>query len=225
MKSSFKSAFPQTLPVLTGYVSLGIAFGILLRDAGYGVFYAFLMSLFVFAGSAQFLCVELLVANATLPQVAFLIFLLNFRHFFYGLTMISHYRNVKNKWYLIFGLTDETYALLSANKIPSTVEKSDFYFAVTLFNHIYWISGSVIGSLVGALIPFDMTGIDFAMTALFAVLVVEQWKSHSKHFPAILGFSVSILSILIFGTENFIIPTLIIICVILLLFKNQLEEK
>lgn len=225
MKSSFKSAFPQTLPVLAGYVSLGIAFGILLPDAGYGVFYAFLMSLFVFAGSAQFLCVELLVANATLPQVAFLIFLLNFRHFFYGLTMISHYRNVKNKWYLIFGLTDETYALLSANKIPSTVEKSDFYFAVTLLNHIYWISGSVIGSLVGALIPFDMTGIDFAMTALFAVLVVEQWKSHSKHFPAILGFSVSILSILIFGTENFIIPTLIIICVILLLFKNQLEEK
>lgn len=225
MKSSFKSAFPQTLPVLAGYVSLGIAFGILLRDAGYGVFYAFLMSLFVFAGSAQFLCVELLVANATLPQVAFLIFLLNFRHFFYGLTMISHYRNVKNKWYLIFGLTDETYALLSANKIPSTVEKSDFYFAVTFLNHIYWISGSVIGSLVGALIPFDMTGIDFAMTALFAVLVVEQWKSHSKHFPAILGFSVSILSILIFGAENFIIPTLIIICVILLLFKNQLEEK
>lgn len=225
MKSSFKSAFPQTLPVLAGYVSLGIAFGILLRDAGYGVFYAFLMSLFVFAGSAQFVCVELLVANATLPQVAFLIFLLNFRHFFYGLTMISHYRNVKNKWYLIFGLTDETYALLSANKIPSTVEKSDFYFAVTFLNHIYWISGSVIGSLVGALIPFDMTGIDFAMTALFAVLVVEQWKSHSKHFPAILGFSVSILSILIFGTENFIIPTLIIICVILLLFKNQLEEK
>lgn len=225
MKSSFKSAFPQTLPVLAGYVSLGIAFGILLRDAGYGVIYAFLMSLFVFAGSAQFLCVELLVANATLPQVAFLIFLLNFRHFFYGLTMISHYRNVKNKWYLIFGLTDETYALLSANKIPSTVEKSDFYFAVTLLNHIYWISGSVIGSLVGALIPFDMTGIDFAMTALFAVLVVEQWKSHSKHFPAILGFTVSILSILIFGAENFIIPTLIIICVILLLFKNQLEEK
>ena len=225
MKSSFKSAFPQTLPVLAGYVSLGIAFGILLRNAGYGVIYAFLMSLFVFAGSAQFLCVELLVANATLPQVAFLIFLLNFRHFFYGLTMISHYRNVKNKCYLIFGLTDETYALLSANKIPSTVEKSDFYFAVTLLNHIYWISGSVIGSLVGALIPFDMTGIDFAMTALFAVLVVEQWKSHSKHFPAILGFSVSILSILIFGTENFIIPTLIIICVILLLFKNQLEEK
>ena len=225
MKSSFKSAFPQTLPVLAGYVSLGIAFGILLRDAGYGVIYAFLMSLFVFAGSAQFLCVELLVANATLPQVAFLIFLLNFRHFFYGLTMISHYRNVKNKWYLIFGLTDETYALLSANKIPSTVEKSDFYFAVTFLNHIYWISGSVIGSLVGALIPFDMTGIDFAMTALFAVLVVEQWKSHSKHFPAILGFSVSILSILIFGAENFIIPTLIIICVILLLVKNQLEEK
>jgi len=225
MKSSFKSAFPQTLPVLAGYVSLGIAFGILLQDVGYGVIYAFLMSLFVFAGSAQFLCVELLVANATLPQVAFLIFLLNFRHFFYGLTMITHYRNVKNKWYLIFGLTDETYALLSANKIPSTVEKSDFYFAVTFLNHIYWISGSVIGSLVGALIPFDMTGIDFAMTALFAVLVVEQWKSHSKHFPAILGFSVSILSILIFGAENFIIPTLIIICVILLLFKNQLEEK
>lgn len=225
MKDAFKKAFPQTLPVLAGYISLGIAFGILLREAGYGVLYALLMSIVIFAGSAQFLCVELLAAGAALPQAALLTFLLNFRHFFYGLTMISRYRSTKRKWYLIFGLTDETYALLSSDKVPTGVDKSDFYFAVTLLDHCYWVIGSVIGSVAGAFIPIDMTGIDFAMTALFAVLFVEQWKAHSKHFPAILGFGVSILALRIFGADNFIIPTLVVICAVLLLFRKRLEVK
>ncbi|MBQ9748863.1 MAG: AzlC family ABC transporter permease [Clostridia bacterium] len=219
----FKTAFPRTLPVLAGYLSLGIAFGILLSEAGYGMPYALMMSVLIFAGSAQFLCVELLLAEASLPQTALLVLLLNFRHFFYGLTMISRYRGRKRKWYLIFGLTDETYALLSADSIPDGVNTDDFYFAVTLLDHLYWIAGSVIGSLVGTMIPFDMAGIDFAMTALFAVLVVEQWRAHKRHFPALLGFGVAILALRIFGAESFIIPTLTVVCAVLLLCRKRLE--
>lgn len=225
MKAALKKAFPQTIPVMAGFISLGMAFGILLGESGYGPIWALLMSLLIYAGSAQFLCVELLAAGASLPQVGLLVFLLNFRHFFYGLTMITRYRGKKAKWYLIFGLTDETYALLSADKVPLGIDDGDYYFAVTFLNHCYWVTGTMIGALAGTVISFDMTGIDFAMTALFAVLAVEQWKSHSKHFPALLGFGVTIAALLIFGEDNFLIPALIIISATLLILKKRLEDK
>ena len=185
------------------------------------------MSVFVFAGSAQFLCVELLAAGASLYQVALLTFLLNFRHFFYGLTMVSRYHNVKKsrRWYLIFGLTDETYAILSAPTVPEDIDAEDFYTAVTLLNQFYWVLGSVLGGTIGTLITFNTAGIDFAMTALFAVLVVEQWKAHSNHLPAILGFGVTIVALMVFGADNFLIPALIVISAILLLMKNKLSKE
>lgn len=225
MKIAFRKAFPKTIPVMAGFLSLGIAFGILLREAGYGVGWSFMMSLLIYAGSAQFLCVELMAAGAALPQVALLTFLLNFRHFFYGLTMITRYKGVKHKGYLIFGLTDETYALLSSDQCPEGVKRESYYLAVTLLNQCYWVLGSVIGSIAGSMIPFDMTGIDFAMTALFAVLVVEQWKAQSKHMPALLGFFVAVLFIAVFGTDQFLIPTLLCICVILLGMRKRLEAR
>lgn len=222
MKNAFRQAFPQTIPVLAGYLSLGIAFGILLQSAGYGPLWAFGMSLLIYAGSAQFLCVELLAAGAALSQVALLTFLLNFRHFFYGLSMITRYRNTgRRKWYLIFGLTDETYALLTGTKVPEDIDKNKFYTAVTFLNHCYWILGSVIGAAVGSFLPFDTTGIDFSMTALFAVLVVEQWKSHSDHLPAMLGFGITILSLMIFGADNFLIPALLVLSAILLCLQKK----
>lgn len=226
MKQIIKRVFPQTIPVMVGYISLGIAFGVLLRSIGYGTVWAFLMSLFIYAGSAQFLAVELLAAGATLTQVAVLTFLLNFRHLFYGLSMIEKYRKTGiKKVYLIFGLTDETYALLTGYKPPKDLRDEDYYFAVTLLNHIYWISGCVLGSLMGSVIPFDTRGIDFAMTALFAVLVVEQWKTHKNHFPAILGFGVTIAALIIFGADNFLIPTLIVLSVVLLCMQNTLNRE
>lgn len=221
MKEVFKKAFLQTLPVMAGFLSLGIAFGILMNEAGYGAFWSGLMSLVVFAGSAQFLCVELLLANASVIQVALLVFLLNFRHFFYGLTMLTKYRGLKRKNYLIFGLIDETYAILSVDNVPKDVKCEDYYFAVTVLNHLYWVLGSVLGSLLGSLITFDMTGIDFAMTALFTVLSVEQWKAQSNHFSAVLGFGIAILSLRIFGANSFIIPALILICIVLLIAKKD----
>lgn len=225
MKDAFKKAFPRTLPVMAGFLSLGIAFGILMDEIGYGGLWAPFMSLVVLGGSAQFLCVELLLEDAPLTEIALLVFLLNFRHFFYGLTMLPTYRKVKRKPYLIFALTDESYALLSTGEIPEGVDRDDYYFASSLLMHMYWVAGGLLGSIAGALITFDMTGIDFALTALFAVLVVEQWKSHSQHFPAILGFGVSILALRIFGTDNFIIPTLVIICAVLLVCRRRLEGQ
>ena len=226
MKRIIKKVFPQTIPVMAGYISLGIAFGLLLQSIGYGPIWAFLMSLFIYAGSAQFLAVELLAAGATLTHIALLTFLLNFRHLFYGLSMIEKYRGTGiGKIYLIFGLTDETYALLTGYKTPEGLSDKSYFFAVTLMNHLYWILGSVIGSVAGRIIPFDLTGIDFAMTALFAVLVVEQWKTNKNHIPAISGFVITVAALFIFGADNFLIPALIVMSVALLFMKGTLSRE
>ena len=226
MKRIIKKVFPQTIPVMAGYISLGIAFGLLLQSIGYGPVWAFLMSLFIYAGSAQFLAVELLAAGATLTHIALLTFLLNFRHLFYGLSMIEKYRGTGiGKIYLIFGLTDETYALLTGYKTPEGLSDKSYFFAVTLMNHLYWIWGSVIGSVAGSIIPFDLTGIDFAMTALFAVLVVEQWKTNKNHIPAISGFVITVAALYIFGADNFLIPALIVMSVALLSMKGSLSRE
>ena len=226
MKRIIKKVFPQTIPVMAGYISLGIAFGLLLQSIGYGPIWAFLMSLFIYAGSAQFLAVELLAAGATLTHIALLTFLLNFRHLFYGLSMIEKYRSTGiGKIYLIFGLTDETYALLTGYKTPEGLSDKSYFFAVTLMNHLYWIFGSVIGSVAGSIIPFDLTGIDFAMTALFAVLVVEQWKTNKNHIPARSGFVITVAALFIFGADNFLIPALIVMSVALLFMKGTLSRE
>ena len=226
MKRIIKKVFPQTIPVMAGYISLGIAFGLLLQSIGYGPIWAFLMSLFIYAGSAQFLAVELLAAGATLTHIALLTFLLNFRHLFYGLSMIEKYRGTGiGKIYLIFGLTDETYALLTGYKTPEGLSDKSYFFAVTLMNHLYWIFGSVIGYVAGSIIPFDLTGIDFAMTALFAVLVVEQWKTNKNHIPAISGFVITVAALFIFGADNFLIPALIVMSVALLFMKGTLSRE
>ena len=226
MKRIIKQVFPQTIPVMAGYISIGIAFGLLLQSIGYGPIWAFLMSLFIYAGSAQFLAVELLAAGATLIHVALLTFLLNFRHLFYGLSMVEKYRETGiRKIYLIFGLTDETYGLLTGYKTPEGLSNKNYYFAVTLMNQLYWIFGCVIGSAAGSIIPFDTTGIDFAMTALFSVLVVEQWKTHKIHIPAISGFVITIAALYIFGADSFLIPALIVMSVVLLCMKSTLNRE
>lgn len=228
MKNKFihaiKAAFPQTVPVLFGYLFLGIAFGVLLQGIGYGPVWAFFMSLTIFAGTGQFLAVELISAHAGLISVAILTFLLNFRHFFYGISMIVRYHDVgKIKSYLIFGMTDETYAIITATTPPEGITKRDYYFAVTLLDHCYWIMGSVIGASIGGILPFDTTGIDFAMTALFAVLVVEQWKANKNHVPAMLGALVTAICLIVLGPDNFLIPALVILCALLLAFQKKLD--
>ena len=225
MLGAFRAALPRRLPVLAGYLVLGVAFGLLLNSIGLGVFWAAAMSILVYAGSAQFLAVSLIGASASLPQVALLTFLLNFRHFFYGLSMVSRYQGVgKRKLYLAFALSDETYAILAGALPPAQVDPADYYFAVSLLDQCYWVAGSLIGATVGQLITFDTTGVDFAMTALFVVLAVEQWKSARRHAPALFGVCCGVVCLLIFGPDLFLIPALAAIVALLLLFRRRLEE-
>ncbi len=225
-RKALSAAFPATLPVLMGYLSIGIAFGLMLQRAGYNFIWAFFMSLTIYAGSGQYLGVGLLASAAGLGTVALMTVLINFRHLVYGLSMIEKFRDMgARKPYMIFSLTDETYALLAGAKAPEGVAPRDFYFAVAVLDHLYWVLGSVIGGVAGGLLKIDITGIDFAMTALFVVIAVDQWKVYRKHLPALLGAGVTTLSLLLLGAERMLVPALLVISLALLLLRPILDGE
>ena len=223
---ALRAAFPQTIPVMTGYLFLGIAFGILLNSKGYHFGWSVLMSIFVYAGSMQFVAVNLLT-SAFNPLNAFLITLMvNARHLFYGLSMLGKFKGTGNKKpYLIFALTDETYSILCSAEPPKDVERGWFMFFTALLNQIYWVTASAIGALLGSMFTFNTKGIDFVMTALFVVIFINQWKSQKNHTPAIVGLGVSVFCLLGFGSGNFIIPAMIFITMALILFKKPIEKE
>lgn len=231
-RKTLAAAFPVTVPVLMGYLSIGMAFGLMLQAVGYGPVWAVFMSLIIYAGSGQYLGCTLLATAAPLPQVAMLTLLLNFRHIFYGLSLLDKFKDSGwRKPYMIFALTDETYALLTGVEPPDGVDPANFYFTISILDHSYWILGSLIGATIGSLIHFDTTGIDFAMTALFVVIAVEQWKAAGKgprkHIPALIGFGCTIASVVVtrlMCSDNMIIPALVAICVLLLTLRGKLEE-
>lgn len=222
MKSIIKKAIIDTIPVLTGYLVLGMGFGIIMKTNGYSVFTAFIMSLTIYAGSMQYVAIGLLASGASLLTVALTTFMVNARHIFYGISMLNKYKAMdKRKAYLIFTLTDETYSLLcNENEEMSLKDKNNYYFLVSLFNHSYWVSGSVIGALLGSLITFSTEGIEFALTALFVTVFVEQWLSTKNHQPACIGLIISIICLVLFGSEHFLIPTMLGIAVVLCLGKE-----
>jgi len=223
-RKTLAAAFPVTVPVLMGYLAIGMAFGLMLQSIGYGVGWAILMSLTIYAGSGQYLGVSLLATGAPLTQVAFLTLVINFRHLVYGLSMLEKFRGMGlRKLYMIFSLTDETYALLSSAKAPEGVDERDFYFCVAMLNQSYWIAGSAIGSLAGAALGFDTTGVDFAMTALFLVIAVGQWKAAGGHLPALLGGAATLVSLLVVGAEDMLLPALAIIVIALTLLRPRLD--
>ncbi len=220
-----RAAFPATVPVLMGYLAIGIAFGLMLQAIGYGVLWAFLMSLVIYAGSGQYLGVSLLAVGAPLPQVALLTFIVNFRHLVYGLSLLEKFRGMgPRKLYMIFSLTDETYALLSSARTPKGVDAHDYYFCIALLDHSYWIAGSVLGAAAGQLLGFDTTGVDFAMTALFIVIAVNQWHAYREHLPALLGCAATLICLLVFGPENMLIPALGVMVLALMLLRPRLER-
>ena len=226
-KDTVRKAFTATIPVMTGYLVLAIGFGILLKTKGYGVGWSLAMSGFIYAGSMQYLAIDLLCGGASLITTAVTTLMVNARHLFYGISMIDRYKNVgKKKPYLIFALTDETYSLVcSEESVKGIKEPKEYYFLVSLFNQSYWVIGSVIGSLLGNIIPFNVDGIDFALTALFVTIFVEQWLTTKNHLPALVGITSSIACLLVFGTERFLIPTMIIIVALLILQRSKLEEN
>lgn len=212
--------------MLTGYLVLGFGFGIILKSAGYGILLAFVMSLFIYAGSMQYVSVGLLVGRVSLITVALTTLLVNARHLFYGISMLDKYKDTgKRKPYLIFALTDETYSLVCNNNPKVQPEQqANYYFFVSLLNQIYWIAGSVTGAVVGTYVKFNSEGIDFALTALFITVFLEQWLTTKKHIPAIIGVVVSVACLLIFGSENFLIPSMLIIVLLLCLYKEGLSN-
>lgn len=223
-RKTLAAAFPLTVPVLMGYLAIGIAFGLMLQSIGYGVGWALLMSATIYAGSGQYLGVSLLAAGAPLTQVAFLTLMVNFRHLVYGLSMLEKFRGMGlRKFYMIFSLTDETYALLSSAQAPEGVDEHDFFFTVALLDQSYWVLGSVIGSLLGSALGFDTTGVDFAMTALFLVIAVGQWRGAKHHLPAVLGGAATLASLLLFGAEDMLPPALAALVVLLILLRPRLE--
>lgn len=223
-QATLKYAFQASLPIMAGYVVLGMGFGILMESKGYAWWWTALMSAAIYAGSMQYVAIDLLTGGATLIASALMTLLVNIRHLFYGITMLEDYKDAgAGKPYLIFALTDETFSLVCSPKLPENVNRRDYYFFVSLFNHCYWVSGSVLGALIGSAITFNTAGIDFAMTALFVVIFVEQWESTRQHLPAITGVLCTVVSLLIFGADDFLIPAMIAITIALILERKWLE--
>jgi len=225
-RKAFTTAFPYTLPVFMGYLFLGIAFGVLLSSKGFHVGWALFMSLTIYAGAMQFVAIGLLIAPFGLLNAFIVTLTVNARHLFYGLSVLEKFKESgKFKPYMIFSLTDETYSLLCAVEPPENVNRKWFMFFIAVLNHSYWVLGSVLGAVAGSLITFDSTGIDFAMTALFIVIFVEQWESTKQHLPALLGVSISIISLLAFGSEHFIIYAMMGILASLLLLHKKMVRR
>lgn len=225
MKFLVKRSFLDTLPVMAGYLFLGTGFGMLLHSKGYGILWAAAMSIFIYAGSMQYLAVDLLSGGASLIAAAITTLMVNTRHLFYGISMIDKYKGCGwRKPYLIFALTDETYSL-NCGGVPEDVSDSKtYFFLVSLFNQCYWVAGSMLGVLVGSILPVSTEGIDFALTALFVTVFVEQWKSTGDHIPAMIGVLASLLSLLLFGAGNFLIPAMVLITIALTLYQPRRED-
>ena len=216
--STLRTAFRDTIPVMTGYLFLGFGFGILLHQSGYGVLWSFAMSLTIYAGSMQFMTVSLLTGGAGLLTAALTTLVVNARHLFYGISMVDAYRGTgKKKPYLIFALTDETYSLVSRESKPD----HGYCFLVSLLDQIYWLTGSILGSLAGSLLPVNFEGIEFVLTALFVTIFVEQWLSTKDHGPALVGVAATAVCLLIFGKDVFLIPSMAAIAAILILMRGR----
>lgn len=220
-KQALKAAFLDTIPVLTGYLFLGMGFGILLAEKGFGLGWAFFMALFIYAGSGQYLAVDLLASHASLISTAIATLLVNARHLFYGISLLDTYKDAgKKKAYMIFALTDETYSLVTQNQPPEGISRHTYCFLVSVLDHFYWICGCALGNAAGNLLPVNFQGVEFVLTALFVTMFVEQWLSNTDHRPAIIGVISTALCLLIFGSEIFLIPSMALIAILLTVSKK-----
>ncbi len=225
-KTFLKTVVLKTLPVMTGYIALGIGFGILFESKGYGLLWSLAMAVFIYAGSMQYVAINLITGGASLISTALMTLMVNARHLFYGISMIDKYKNTgKRKPYLIFALTDETYSLLCADDYPEDIDRGKYQLAVSVANHIYWITGCAAGSIIGSAITFNTAGIDFCMTALFVTIFVEQWLSTKQHLPALIGLGSSVLCLIIFGADAFLIPSMVLIAALLLICRKHLQRQ
>ncbi|NCD10142.1 MAG: branched-chain amino acid ABC transporter permease [Negativicutes bacterium] len=220
---ALRAAFPHTIPVFTGFIFLGAAYGILMNSKGYGVGWTVLMSALAFAGSAQYVAISLLTTVFDPVYALLLTLMVNARHLFYGISLLEKYKGTgKFKPYLIFGLCDETFSIVCTTNPPEGVNRNWFLFFITLLNHSYWILGSAIGGLLGSMVSFDTKGLDFVLTALFVVIFIGQWKEQKNRKPALIGVGCSVFCLLLFGPNNFIIPSMVAIMAALSALREKL---
>ncbi|MGN0293323.1 MAG: azaleucine resistance protein AzlC [Lachnospiraceae bacterium] len=226
VKKAFLTAFPHTIPIFAGFWFLGLTYGIYMNVSGFSFWYPLVMSLTIFAGSMEFITVNLLLGAFNPLQAFAMTLMINARHLFYGISMLDKYRGAGwKKFYLIFGMCDESFSINYAAEIPADVDRGWFMFFVTLLDHFYWVFGATLGGIFGSLIHFNTEGLDFAMTALFVVIFLEQWLKDTDHTSAVLGLALSLLCLIAFGADNFIIPSMIAILGILTLLRKPLEAK
>lgn len=220
---ALKAALPHTLPICIGFLFLGMSYGFLMRSKGFSFVYPMLMSLFIFAGSMEFVTVNLLLSAFNPLYAFFLTLMVNARHLFYGISMLEKYQGTGwKKFYLIYGMCDESFTINCTVTPPEDVDKGWFMFFVTLLNQIYWISGATLGALLGYVIHFDTTGIEFVMTALFVVMFINQWEESKEHRPALIGLGCSLFCLLVFKADSFILPAM---ALIVLCFTISREKK
>lgn len=220
------SAFKTTLPVLFGYIPLGMAFGLLLTGAGYHWIYALVMSIFIYTGAGQFIAVALLAAGAQIMEFVTITLLINLRHSFYGLSLLDKFSGVgKVKPYLMFALTDETYALLTTTTVPEGASKARFYFYISALDHLYWIAGSVLGAVLGSMLRLNLEGLTFVLAALFVVLTIEQYYASRARFPFMAAIGAGVLSLLLFSPDNILLLSIVIGTFILVMYERTTKGK
>lgn len=224
-RKALSAAFPHTIPIFAGFWFLGLAYGIYMNVSGFSFIYPMIMSLIVFGGSLEFVAVEMLLSPFAPFQVIIMTLLIQARHLFYGLSMLDRFKNTGwKKYYLIFGMCDETFSINYTADIPEDVDRGWFMFFVTLLNHFYWVFGATLGGLAGSLIHFDTEGISFVMTAMFVVIFMEQWQKEKNHTPAYIGLGVSAVCLVCFGPDSFMIPTMALILALLAILRGPLEK-
>ena len=222
---ALRSAFPYTIPVFTGFIFLGISYGVLMTVSGFPAWCPILISLVVYGGSLQFAAVAMLLSAFAPLEVFAVALMVQARHLFYGITMIERYKNMGwKKFFLIFGMSDETFSINCSTDAPQGVDKSWFMLWVTLLDWGYWVGGTALGALLGNFITFNTEGLDFAMTAMFVVIFIEQWLKDKKHWPAIIGAVASVVCLTLFGADSFLIPTMLCILVLLGVFRKPIEK-
>lgn len=222
----FRKAFVLTVPVMLGYLVLGVAFGMLLESIGFGVLWALGISLSVYAGSMQFVLIGFLSGGIGLLEAAAITLSVNSRHIFYGISFLEKFKGMgKRFWYMVFSLTDETYSLLCAIGEHKGINQKNLMFAIAVMDHLYWVAGCVLGNLLGSIFTFNTAGLEFSMTALFAVIFIEQWISYSSHIPALIGIFSAALSLTVLGSEAFLLPALMLTVALLIALKSIIKNR
>ena len=222
---ALKAAFPHTIPIMTGFLFLGASYGIYMNVSGFEFWYPMITSMLIFAGSVEFVTVNLLLGAFNPLQAFLLALMINARHIFYGISMLDKYRCTGlKKFYLIYGMCDESVSVNYTAEIPEDVDKGWFMFFVNLLNQIYWVAGATIGGILGGVIAFNTNGIEFVMTAMFVVIFLEQWLKEKNHIPSILGLVISMVCLILFGADRFIIPSMAAMLIMLTLLRKVLDK-